>query len=289
MQNRQRLLGAGGQNLLIRSADRDLTAASASSQDFKVQFPELVSGRFLLRWATVPNAVYTINSDNNILYLRKGATDVQYTLTPSNYTAQTLATALTALLAGNGYVTAGQTVTFEYASEYLKLRITLSAGAEFTIFTSKSPSSIHSVLGLPDGLDASWPEAYSLTPGQATLLPNVVSLARPISLGLRIAEARSVGYQTARQSQYRELNIDGKTVRFVKGPMAGQATFLVPFLAAQGAYASTSQDNHQQCVYFSNPTRTLSCSVINPDTQNTINLNGAQWEMLLTKVGDEQL
>jgi len=263
-------------NILVRSKDRDRIQGAGDSAEFRLSLSEAIQGRYKLIWATIPNACYNINSKNNNLYLNSTATgDVTITIPSQNYTGETLADTLQSLLINEGYVQVGQTIGVAYLDTKLKLQLTLSAGAEFKIYSKGGEDSAHAVLGFATSAQN---ELFALTPGQATVLPQVVALGLPTSLGIQIKECSSLSYSTG--GNYEEVSLAGAVSR---GTKVQSGSLIIPFLASSGGYQSSAQDRHDQYVVFPTLTKYLHLQVCNPDTRDKVDLNGADWEMLLSK------
>lgn len=263
-------------NLLVRSKDRDRVQGPGDSAEFRLGLSEAIEGKYRLIWATIPNSTYNINSRNNRLYLTSTATgDLTLTIPSQNYTGETLANALQSLLITGGYTQPGQTIAITYLETLLKLRFVLSAGAEFKIYCRQSDEdSAHAVLGF----ETSAQEAETWLPaGQTRDLPNVVALGSPTSLGIRIKECSSLAYSLGGFYEERV----GDSIR--RGTKSHSASLVIPFLASSGGYQSSAQDRHDQYVFFPSKTKYLNIQVVSPDTQEKVQLNGGEWEMLLSK------
>ena len=263
-------------NLLVRSKDRDRVQGPGDSAEFRLPLQEAIEGKYRLIWATVPNACFNVNSKNNKLYLTSTAMgDTTITIPSQNYTGETLADTLQSLLINEGYVQPGETIGIAYLDTHLKLQFTLSAGAEFKIYCRQSNSdSAHAVLGF----ETSAQDAETWLPqGQTRILPNVVALGLPTSLGIQIKECSTLAYSLG---GFHEV-WDGSSVK--RGTKNHSASLVIPFLASSGGYQSSAQDRHDQFVFFPNKTKYLNIRVVSPDSRDKVDLNGADWEMLLSK------
>lgn len=266
-------------NILVRSKDRDRTQSPGNSADFRLLFPEAIYGTYRLVWATIPNTIYNVNVTNNKLYLRNAdGSDTVLTLTPKNYTGTTLAAALTSMLTG---------VTVEYDQALLKLKFKLSNNAVHFQFYSSKPNSIHTVLGF--GSSTVSTEIYQITfkgtgaVDEGTYAPNAIALGNLNSIGVRIKEASGLNWSLTAGETQRIVDINGITTKIVTGNKSHNATFIIPLLSIFGEYQSSAQDLHKQHLRFGERTRSLNIQLVNPDTMEPIDLNGADWEMLLSK------
>lgn len=250
-------------NILVRSKDRNRTHGSGNPADFVLSFPEAVYGTYQLVWATIPNTIYNVRSGNNKLYLRnQNGSETTVTVEPKNYTGTTLASALTALLSG---------VTVEYDAATLKFKFKLAAvDTHFQFFTSKS-GSIHSVLGFESSSVPN--EVYQIVfkgagpTDSGTYAPNAVSLGGINSIGVRIKEASGIGW----------------SVSAGDGSRSHGTTLLIPLLSSAGEFQSSAQDLHKQKARFNERTRSMTVQLVDPDTMEVLDMNGANWEMLLSK------
>jgi hypothetical protein len=240
--------------VLIRSVDRDSTSLRANS--FFVSFQQPLVGTYVLRFATIPNSLYTVNASNNTFVLINtvgvpGGASVA--LPYGNYTLATLATQLQTSL---NAVAAGHTVTGD--AKTAKLTITSAVG-----ISNITSVNTNKTLGLPVSGSVSFPV------GVATTLPDPIFIGFPLSLGLIINESSDAGY--------------------VCGGAAtnSQGTFVIPWLAAFGGYNFASSDVYMQSVQFHTATRRLQVTVVDPSTRNTVDLNNGEWEMQLERINPD--
>lgn len=279
-------------NLLFRSKDR-LQATTASSNDFKLRFSEAIEGKHVVRWATIPNTLYNVNSSNNQVYFDDN-TGGPYaaTITAGNYTGATLATALKTTMdaASVGVI---YTVTFNNTGVDNKIEVTPDAGNEFqfTWATGDGTTSANSaaiVLGYVPNVDT----ALS---GVATALtaPGVVFLGCPLSLGVQVVEGGDSGYVTSGGSYQTSVlttitKTDGKVVTSGQQLVSSssQGSLIVPLLVAHGVYNFTSHDVHKQYLTFPHGVHVVTIRVVDPGTNELVDLNNGSWEMLLERVED---
>lgn len=265
--------------ILARSRDR---ADGGSSSSFTVDFKEPLEGNHILRWVTIPNTIYNINSTNNQIYLlahpNGGATATATTSIPKqNYTGAELATALQAALIA---ALSDADIRVQFNTNTLKLEIGMDFdAANYAIVQFQGgENSIHEVLGmdLSNNITDDAEPVLLFTSVSAlafVAFPNVIRLSSPISLSIRIKGSSSIGYTTG-----------GKKVTGGKSYFnASGGTVLVPFIVAEGVYSFQSFDKHTQYVYFSQPTKNLTVTVVDPSTNTTAELNGADWEFCLEK------
>jgi len=233
------------QKVLVRSRDR-LNFTSTSPSNFKTTYTEVLEGKHAVRWITIPNSLYNINSTNNQFYYDIGAGNVLVTLSAGNYTGQTLAVALQSLIPAS-------TVVFEPL--YSKLRVTRAAGVTLTPVTAQK------VMGLQLNLAPT-----VIAPAAATYLPNTVDLSVPLSLGIMVRESGGPGYVTG-------------------GSPNRQGTLIVPMLASFSLFNFLSDESdHKQFLSFPTGVKQLSIEVVDPSTGVTVDLNGVDWEMMIERV-----
>jgi hypothetical protein len=107
--------------------------------------------------------------------------------------------------------------------------------------------------------------AFILAPATATQLLRPAGFYFPGSIGVRI--------QTAQDSSM----LTGST------PFIINTTFVVPWLAAAGAFNYQSADDFQQTATFKTQTTAIQIDLIDLGTGFVIENNGGEWEMMLTK------
>lgn len=264
--------------LLIKSRDReDLSSASTGhTAMFKVKLKQPIEGKWLVKTVTIPNSIYTVTSKNNQVTFfinDEGAKTCEIPV--GNYTGDTLADALT--VAMNAATSAG-TWAVTYASLTSKLTVSYddsdAANTWFFNFTRATVNSAAWVLGDYVGTP------YTATAGDGTTreLPHVIGLGTPASLGIHIKEAACHGYTT---TSFKTSSGEGE-------PRTGD--ILVPFLAASGTFNfSQAESKNSQEVCFNHPTSKLEIHVTNTDTGEMVDLNGADWEMLLEQLEPRRL
>ena len=233
--------------VLVRSRDR--FQSTDTSQQFKLHFRETIEGKHRVRWCTIPNTLYNVNATNNSLTATNGGS-ATVTIPPGNYNGSTLAAALAAaLLAATGVA---HTVTFNTTT--FRLTITPAAGTTNVVFTNS-----YYVVGAPIG---------NVAVTGATTLPFVINLGLPLSLGIQINEAGGDAYTTA-------YNTTQPTMR---------GTVIVPLLADFSVFNFVTDKLYaDQSITFPNGVNQFTISVVDPGTNLPVDLNGAEWEMLIER------
>ena len=238
-------------HVLIRSYDRKSPAVT-STNDFGLTFREPLEGRYLVKWAAIPNTIYNINASNNVLYWIVLGVDYSVTLTQGNYTGPELAAEIK--IAMDGEPVLADTYNATYDSITAKITVTTAAanvwGWRFATFTTNSAAW---ALGL-HALDS------ALALSQVSDKP--VFLGLPMSVGLRIDGIGMEGYWTANSQN---------------------AAIFVPIASDFGSYQIISPDVLPQFIRFRHGTRFIRLRVVNVDSGEPISLNEAEWEMLLEK------
>lgn len=265
--------------VLIKSEDRkDLINTKATN--FQIRFSEPLCGKYEVKWVTIPNTIYNISTNNNLL----NANGTPLTLTPGIYDGSLLAAELETQLDTLGGPAVPYTVGFNPLT--LKLSVT-SADASSTTFLGTGTA--NKSIGLP---------SQDTTISSGGVMPNVGFLGFPLSLGIKISQSSSCGYVTG-GGQYQSttetvpvsdgglavgrgaLGISTATQVFVSNEK--QATMIVPLLVDANFYNWTSFEDFKQTVTIEKGTRVLDLQVVDSRTGQEVDLNGGAWEMLLSR------
>lgn len=232
--------------IVLRSRDR--TSGSSSEFEFK-QVDQILEGEYQVEWATIPNTLYNVSTTNNVLAVTSGTGSA--TLTPGNYTGATLAaevqTQLTAVHAS------ARTVTYSSISN--KLTIT-AADASATVFGPATANDGARVVGVAPGTTTSV--------ASGSECPYVVFLGSPLSLGIQISGASTRGYQTSNRKS---------------------GSILVPWIAATNVFNVLVGTDFSNCIEINEGQRIFNVRVVDPGTDEVVDLNGGEWEMILTPKG----
>ena len=231
-------------NILIKSKDR----RAGSSSNFTYQSKCGLDGDFLLKSMLIPNSIYNVETSNNVFTLFENSLNKTVTLSEGSYTGGTLATELELKLdtASGGY----NTYTVSFLEPQGKLQLT--AGTNFQLLFPDTNTARTYGFDVPvTGF------GLSLTSSQ------VVDLASPASIGIEI----------------RETNIDN----YENPSTMATASLYVPIDSGFGFYKSLDVSDFPQVVKF-NKIRNLSIRVVDTTTNETIELNGGEFEMLFSRV-----
>lgn len=237
-------------SILVRSEDR--TPSSTGSHDFQVATRKPLKGRYLVSYLQIPASAYSVSTTNNVVYFNEpaGGGALTATLTPGNYSISSLASEIAARMtaASGGYNTYACTGTT------LTGKLTTSAVNNWYFQWSLTTSSAAAVLGYP---------ATNTTPAASSTSPNLVDLGYPAALNVGVREAAS-GYDT--------------TASF-------SGDIWVPFNASFGTFATLEAERLPQILDFRSPSSVLTIRV-QDDAGTAVNLNGANWRMMLRHYGD---
>ena len=116
-------------NLVINSQDRNTTTNPSNSNyqiDLDVIYKDIISVELIS--AIVPKTQYLINGSNATIYFNEGGDEISATVSPGNYTADTLATAL-----GNAMTAAGGQTYTATADDTTTNKYTISAAGGFSL------------------------------------------------------------------------------------------------------------------------------------------------------------
>jgi hypothetical protein len=217
----------------------------------RIQFPETLDGKYLVRYITIPNTLYAVNATNQaISWLNSVGGQFAATIPTGNYTGATLAAAVQLAM---DTADAGRVYTVVYSDTTHKLTVTTS-DASNNLFATGAVNTAWRVLGVP--------EYSTLAIASAAAFPFPIFLSCPLSLGIRIKQAPDAGYVVGQQ----------------------QGTLIVPLLSEANAFNYYSNDDFQQYLKFEKGTKTMDIRVVNPVTGADVELNRGPWEMLLERV-----
>jgi hypothetical protein len=254
--------------VLIKSEDR-FNLKSTKPTNFQIRFDEPVDGRYEVRWVTIPNTIYNISTTNNTFT----ANGSLLTIPPGSYNGSSIAGELTTQLDTLGGAAAPYTVGFNPLT--FKLSVT-TTDASATTFLGTGTA--NKSLGLPttDTVIAS-----------GGVMPNVLFLGFPLSLGIKITQSSSCGYVTGGggyQTTTETVAVNGQstgTQVFVSDEK--QATMIIPLLAESNFYNWTSFNDFKQWITIEKGTKVLDITVVDSRTGQEVELNGGAWEMLIDR------
>lgn len=232
--------------LLINSADR----IAGTSTDFNVplHFPlQDIKGVKLLS-ASIPNTIYNVTSSNNTIYWTRGIAR-SATITAGAYDVNTLISEIETSLQT---VDPAQTYTVTYDQTLMK--ITIACDAAIVLTCTNTTNAIWEVVGF--NTDSNTASANS------HLADNVVRLDFPAYLAIRINELLNPG----------TISTTGYRCNFVVS-LAENSSTVETFNVGSDYLINQNYTSN-------NFINTLNISLRKP-TGETIDLNGADWAMLL--------
>jgi hypothetical protein len=233
-------------NILIKSIDRQ----SGTTENFK-SYSKLVieKGKYLLRYVMIPNTIYHVNNSNNTLILEEGLNTYNITLDIGNYDYSSFSTMLSTILTNTGAFTYTVTInSFTY-----KLYISSTGSFKLNLQNIR----IKSLLGFNDDLPTS--------DGSNNLLSdNIVNLGSISSVGINISGCSTIGFENLATSAL--------------------STFYVPLNKGSGTYVSIPSNELRQVIEFKTRVRQLEISVVDTSTNDVIQLNGGEYEILMSRI-----
>lgn len=233
---------------------RDRLSFSASSTDFTVPLPSPLTrvSAVTLVDAMIPNTLYNIDSSNNALGFKVGATSFTATLIPGNYTPATLVTEIANQM---NTVASGSGVTFAAAVNDTTFKITISGtGGTFQLLFSSATSPWRE-LGFSNA---------DTGVGSSFTGSNAAQLDMPQHLFLGI----------------REL---GGTSNYISTTSASNATFYAPIYSNGGDISIYLNSQFPQRLVFCPALPALAMLTVRlMDKNGTVrNLNNANWSFIL--------
>ena len=130
------------------SSDYAQSSASASSSNFTVSLPPLDQryNRVAIVSASIPKTYYNIAAPYNVLILTEGKTNTTITMPPANYSFNSFASTLSALLTAGSTASITYTATPQLATGRLLIA---SNSAAFSTITIPGTSNLYKNLGTP--------------------------------------------------------------------------------------------------------------------------------------------
>ena len=227
--------------------------ATTNSNNFEIKFVDTLQGNWLVKWATLPNSIYNVNSTNNVIYWTSGFSGaLSATVPPGHYSGATLAATMEPLMetADGG----GIDYSVTYDSTTAKFTITSVAVISMT-FGTNTVNSISEVIGFYN---------VDTVSGNLQGSGKVVSLGLPLSIGIAVDDVHTRGYWTADQKH---------------------GSIYVPIATDFGSYQLLSPDILEQTIEMRYPMRTLSFRLVDTKTNAVVDINESEWEMLLERIG----
>lgn len=270
-------------SIAIRSRDR--TEKKDLTSNFTLEFGEKLQGVYVVKSITLVNSVYHIDARNDRIWI---SPTVFVSLAHGNYTGTAFATELQTKLQASGGALANLLV--QWNDKLLKIEwdnTTIGVGA--TLFTFHNASGSNSALQYigfsPPNANKSTTDTYSLVRLATGFNPSpgVLQLSKPLSLGIRVKQASTAGYETGGREM---LTLPNGVVS--RQYTRSNASLIIPFIAGEGVYQITTHDTNRQFLLIKTPTRLLNIVVVDPTTNREVQLNGSDWEALLEKIAPER-
>lgn len=240
--------------ILIRSKDRTNVPENATtSSNFVIQSRDLLDGTYVVKSVIIPNTSYNLHATNDTITLNETAPVASFpiSLEHGNYNAPELASLVQLAFNSVGV----QTFAVSVNAITGKLKVVCTSGQNFSIsFPNPETSKTYGFVGI------------ATTAQQVVLVGNhVVSLGYPESVGIHIREL------TCSHSAYENI------------ATRASGSIYVPLSEQFGFYKALMSSDLYQTVTFHRNSK-LSISIVDPSTNQVVDLNGSDWEMLLTQV-----
>lgn len=267
------------ENVLVRSKNKSLDAQT--TEDFTLDLTDTVHGYYRVRWVSIPNTIFTIDSHNDTLHYN---TSASLTLTHGNYSGPEIAAELETKITAVGGALANVLVTYDTSTLRINFDDSVKTPGDTIIIINSGVNSVAPTLGTPIALveDGAAAQIFTIlvaTTG-TTALPNVVDLASPTCIGITIKQANNIGFVTGGMRKWTDpISGDVKSSR-----RNFSATLIVPFAISRGVYAFDTHESNEQYIRFHHSTRRLDIKVISIDDGENVDLNGGHWQLMMEKV-----
>jgi hypothetical protein len=232
------------EHYLLKSRDR----FSGTCDNFKLKTKMGgIVGKYRVSHISFPNTIYNVTSSNNTVDYNSGTT---LTLPVGYYNSANLPGAVKTMLDGAPPV---DTYTVTISSTTGRLTITSNTSTNFSLsFTN----GLDKILGFS-----------SLLSGASTYTGNnIINYDINVSVGIDIKESNYHNVENMADDSF-------------------SSSIYVPLDGNFGEYVTISDKNDiEQFVYFEKQFRTLNVSIINMSDLTPIDLNGAEWELVLKRV-----
>ena len=238
------------QNILIKSADRE----SGSSHDFVFKSHCLLDGNYIVKNVIIANTFYNINERNNTFLVNSSAISsppATITITPGNYNVCSIITELTSKLDA---ITSPSTWTITY--NQITSKLTFNHQNPFTfIFKDLNTAKTYGFSKLITEL------SIFSAPDWVLACDQVINLSAPNSIGIAIRECND--------------NVENaKTL--------SSCSIYLPLDASFGYYKNLDVNEFEQKLKFKH-NRELNFKVIDTSNNSVVELNGSDFEILITK------
>lgn len=241
--------------ILIKSQDRN-TGGSNTSSNFYIQSRDVLEGLYEVKHILIPNTTYNIHDNNSEITLHETAPVGSYLIGiyPGSYTGAQLAAVLQTAFNGVGV----QPFTVSLNQITGKLVILCTTFQSFSI----SFPNIHCSRTYGFG------EALQTQTAAGIASTHVINLSHPDSLGVQIKQLHC------------------STTAYENIVTRSSGALYVPFNATFGYFVALPSQQLYQTVHFHRSTG-LNISIVDTSTNQILDLNGGEWELLLSKVEND--
>lgn len=242
--------------VIVDSGDR-LNYPTSSSADFSITVAGLYSKGYRnvqLDYVKIPNTIYTINSNNNVLSWTSSATGaIQTTFTTGFYSASELATEVQTQLQADKYSGDGNfTVTYNSATGKYTVQ---NASTIFSLDFQESASTSDELLGFPIG--------YASATGATGYISSYVAELNPV---------RTISIETNLPLANSQFNSNGQNLNILT---------TLPVNVNSGSYLTQIYDPLKVFKMEGDIPNTLHFRLFDQEAR-IIDLNGANWNMGLS-------
>lgn len=218
---------------------------SGPSHNCYIELRNILDGEYVLTNAAIPNTMYNVTTSNNQLSVRTALNPwTTIQLTPGNYSAFSLSVELKTRL--DAFET-----TFTASISNISGLLTISKDTWFQVRFTNSGD----LLGFNTNRDTQMLLSYT---GE-----DVIDLSFPVSLGINISETTSDNYENLATGQTGNLYI--------------------PMSLEFGFYKMLPMSDFKQSITLRR-TRNLRIEIVNTSDSSQVNLNGGNYELLLTRI-----
>jgi hypothetical protein len=236
-------------NIILKSIDRQ----AGTSTNFTIYSTLIIEGKYILKYAMIPNTVYPVNESNRRFILQEGAVSYPILLSVGNYNFDTFA-----VMVADTLTTAGAQA-YTVVIDESTYKVSVMAPGVFNLNLT-SGSRVRALLGFDD----EFPQVTNVGGTFTTTGSGVVNLASPESLGIMIKQSSTRGYE----------NIATDVV----------GTMYLPLNAETGSYVALSSLDLPQYIEFKSRERQLDIRIVDTSSNELVSLNGGNFELLLTHV-----
>lgn len=232
--------------ILIKSIDRQ----AGTSSNFTTFSSLIIEGTYILKYCVIPNTIFNVNESNRRFKLVRGASTYSLQLPVGNYNPDSFVAMLSAGMSSidvaNPYA-----VTYDPATYAITINNTA-----FNSFGLVLPSvAVRSLFGI---------SVETTAINSSITGDSVINLGSPDSIGIQIQQSQTRGFEN------------------IASDCCG--TLYVPLNKAFGTYQALSSLELPQHVSFNQRQRQLNIRVVDTSTNEELDLNGGNFELLLSRV-----